>query len=278
MRFMPNKPSNSILNLIGRRLPWNATGLQNAHIIGVSFYNEDQLDWLASLLQDVNADVNFVVLPESERGSAILGVAAHFGFQNKAFDRFFFENEEGIVDEDLDPNPSKFLNRLKRHKDRETKTENELKKDLYNFLDYVKVMFLYEEILKARGYQDGDTPFSLGFNIADPRFAATNDVETYYEGTRPNNSLIFERLFDDSFVRTRLIYTTIETARNAGHNIDNAWLVYTFPELSRMLYPSEDGTDTGNNGQIVWATGDRAKFQPIQADILSREAVFNTVT
>jgi hypothetical protein len=103
---MPNKPSGPILDLIGRRLPWNATGLQNAHIIGVSFYNEDQLRWLRPLL-DVNADVNFVVLPESERGSAVLGVAAHFGFQNKAFDRFFFEK-----DAPAGASP-KFLNKLR---------------------------------------------------------------------------------------------------------------------------------------------------------------------
>jgi len=81
---MPSQPIANISDLIGRRAAF--AGLQNAHIIGQSFYT--QLAWLQSLI-GVDEEANFVVLPESERGSAILGVAAHFGSHNKAFDRFF---------------------------------------------------------------------------------------------------------------------------------------------------------------------------------------------
>ena len=87
---MPKKPATSLEDLIGRR--FDALGLQFAHIIGVKFYDEDQLDWLESLL-GVGEDTNFIVLPETERGSAIFGVAAHLGFQNGAFDRFFFDEK-----------------------------------------------------------------------------------------------------------------------------------------------------------------------------------------
>ena len=71
---MPTKPIADILDLIGRRL--DSAGLQFAHIIGVSFYGSDDLEWLRPLLPDVNAEINYAVLPESERGSAILGAFA----------------------------------------------------------------------------------------------------------------------------------------------------------------------------------------------------------
>ena len=85
---MPSKPSATIAELTGGRRPnFGPTGLQDAHIVGEGFYN-GFLNWLRVLL-DSDEDVNFVVLPESERGNAILGVSSHFQSHNTAFDRFF---------------------------------------------------------------------------------------------------------------------------------------------------------------------------------------------
>ena len=97
---MPIKPIIYLAELIGRR--FDSSGLQFAHIVGVQFYNSEILAWLRPLL-NVNEDSNFTVLPESERGAAILGVAAHLGFQNTAFDRFFFDGTAS---------PGKFFERL----------------------------------------------------------------------------------------------------------------------------------------------------------------------
>jgi hypothetical protein len=142
---MPQKPRDSLKDLIGRRLPFS--GLQNAHIIGVSFYNKTFLDWLQVLLPDVNDDVNYAVLPESERGSAILGVAAHFGNQNSAFDQFFY------TENDTTENSPKFLNTLQRTFRGDQINEAKYRVDLLNFLDYVKVLFLFDELLGSAGYR-----------------------------------------------------------------------------------------------------------------------------
>lgn len=71
------KPDAAIADLIGRR-PFapGETGLQEAHIIGRKFYEEPELAWMEPLL-GVNENANLLLLPESERGSAILGAAAH---------------------------------------------------------------------------------------------------------------------------------------------------------------------------------------------------------
>ena len=71
---MPIKPSPSLTDLIGRR--FDPGGLQFAHIIGVAFYYAgDDLEWLRPLL-NVNEDINFAILPESERGSAANDIVA----------------------------------------------------------------------------------------------------------------------------------------------------------------------------------------------------------
>lgn len=73
---MLTKPDAAIADLIGRRpFAFGETGLQEAHIIGKAFYIEEQLEWLRPLL-NVNENANLLLLPESERGSAVLGAAA----------------------------------------------------------------------------------------------------------------------------------------------------------------------------------------------------------
>lgn len=52
---MPTKPASSITNLIGRR--FDSVGLQFAHIVGMAFYNDDDLEWLRPLLPNVNAEL-----------------------------------------------------------------------------------------------------------------------------------------------------------------------------------------------------------------------------
>jgi len=253
---MPTKPSINLTELIGKR-GFGFAGLQDAHIIAREFYSNDDLDWIGPLLPNVDDEANYVVLPESERGSAILGVAAHYGFHNGAFNRFFFANDELS---------GKFLDRLKAKVESPSADLPALRIELLNFLDFTKVLFLYDELQTGRDHPTATGPRSLEFNSADPRFAVRDDVAQYYEGG--GAGLIQQDLLDDAAVRAHPVFTAIARARANGATINDVWLVNRFPELSRMLYP---------DGKIVWATGDRDKYQGIQADILAREAVLSGV-
>jgi hypothetical protein len=62
--------------LLGPRLPQNQTGFQGAHIVGDRFWRDD-VRWLDELGFPNNQDTlnNGALLPESERGNAVLGAA-----------------------------------------------------------------------------------------------------------------------------------------------------------------------------------------------------------
>jgi hypothetical protein len=66
--------------LLGPRLPQNQSGFQGAHIIGDRFWRVD-VAWLDLLgfTNNQNTLNNGVLLPESERGNAVLGAANHIG-------------------------------------------------------------------------------------------------------------------------------------------------------------------------------------------------------
>jgi len=77
----PDLTRPSILRfLLGPRLPQNSNGFQGAHIVGNSFWR-GAVTWLSQLGFSDDADTinNGVLLPESERGSAVLGAATHLG-------------------------------------------------------------------------------------------------------------------------------------------------------------------------------------------------------
>lgn len=71
---MPTKPSINLTQLIGKR-GFGFVGLQDAHIIAREFYSNRDLVWIRQLLPNVNDEANYVVLPESERGSVSIGFA-----------------------------------------------------------------------------------------------------------------------------------------------------------------------------------------------------------
>ena len=73
---------NGLRFLLGPRLRQNQNGFQGAHIIGDSFWTRaNGINWLSALgfLSNQNALNNGVLLPESERGNAVLGAANHIG-------------------------------------------------------------------------------------------------------------------------------------------------------------------------------------------------------
>jgi hypothetical protein len=76
--------------LLGPRLPQNQSGFQGAHIIGSSFWTRQTggVSWLNDIGFSDNQDTqnNGVLLPESERGNAVLGAANHIGNHFGAFD------------------------------------------------------------------------------------------------------------------------------------------------------------------------------------------------
>jgi hypothetical protein len=78
--------------LLGPRLQQNQSGFQGAHIIGNRFWRDD-IDWLTAIgfLNDQDTTNNGVLLPESERGNAVLGAANHIGNHFGAFDRLFYD-------------------------------------------------------------------------------------------------------------------------------------------------------------------------------------------
>jgi hypothetical protein len=79
--------------LLGPRLPQNPrlqqnqNGFQGAHIIGDRLWRDD-IDWLSALGSPYNSNTlnNGILLPESERGNAVLGAANHIGNHFGAFD------------------------------------------------------------------------------------------------------------------------------------------------------------------------------------------------
>lgn len=270
---MPTKPT-ALLDLLGKRSLLGTTGLQDAHIIGVSFHREEQLRWLREFFPNVDDEANFAVLPESERGSAILGVAAHFGNHNGVFDRFFFAGND---------RPNKFLNRLRIAYQSETTPipgEPELnpvelaaidaryREQVLNFLDYTKVFLLYDEVLKRNGHSDGTQPSSLAFNVSDPRFAVTDDLPAYYGEGGGTNRVIRPDLLDNATVRGSAIYQTIAAMRAGNGYVSDADLVLAFPDLSRVLYPQ---------GSVYWADIDTPLYRAIQEDVLTRDAVLSGV-
>ena len=129
----------------------NTTGYQGAHVAGLDEWKTN-LQWLTDQLGagvNPNARMNGVLLPEGNRGGAVLGVAEHNGKRVEAFDRLFY---------DLDnPNSTKYLNKFQENLRIELTGVNDPAriaqiKDKYttklqNFFDFVKVQFLHQDIL-----------------------------------------------------------------------------------------------------------------------------------
>jgi hypothetical protein len=125
--------------------------------------------------------------------------------------------------------------------------------------------------LDFNGYSNNnDQPQSFGLNVSDPRFDNRIDVASYYgDPSAPLiNNPIQADLLDYDVVIASPIFALISQARASGQTIDDAWLVDQFPDLARVLYPG---------GEIAWAEEDDAKYRPIQADILAREAILSGV-
>ncbi|MBR0984324.1 AHH domain-containing protein [Bradyrhizobium liaoningense] len=100
--------SNRSQDLITPRNPNNTNGFQGAHIIGDKFWTR-ALGWITQNLGadfNQNSSLNGVLLPEGNRGGAVLGTAEHFGNHVDAFDGLFYDQNA--------PQSNKYLNVLER--------------------------------------------------------------------------------------------------------------------------------------------------------------------
>ncbi|GMP12488.1 AHH domain-containing protein [Bradyrhizobium sp. TM239] len=105
---MLHSASNRSQDLITPRNPNNTNGFQGAHIIGDKFWTR-ALGWITQNLGadfNQNSSLNGVLLPEGNRGGAVLGTAEHFGNHVDAFDGLFYDQNA--------PQSNKYLNVLER--------------------------------------------------------------------------------------------------------------------------------------------------------------------
>ena len=96
-----------LAELLGQIQSGVRTGFQRSHSIGTAFHRKLS-GWLDNIDFNVDADFNLSPRPETQRGSATIGVAAHNG------------NHVGLIDElkydagDVDGVSRKFLNVIER--------------------------------------------------------------------------------------------------------------------------------------------------------------------
>jgi uncharacterized membrane protein YgcG len=262
--------------LLGPRLPQNQSGFQGAHIIGNRFWRDD-IDWLTAIgfLNDQDTTNNGVLLPESERGNAVLGAANHIGNHFGAFDRLFYD-----VNSTNDAPSNLFLNKVERDRRDERNaatlafSENppalaiklaEIDRDyriqVRNFLDFAKILFLHDDILDGLGFGDQEC---LVLNTADARFVGRDAVLARFEelatfnGGGQSTGL---GVFDFGEVTTNPFFLWIKGLRGEGvtatdDTIDDV-LLREKADLGRILYPS---------GAVGWTV-------EVRADILGRDAV-----
>src|SRR5687768_6103640 len=105
-----NRPTpKGIVDLLDKRL--SGTGFQRAHIIGDAFANRPALAWFRDLLGPAGANERFnsVLLPEAERGGAILGAAVHYQEHVEEFNQLFYDS-----DPTTGPTSNKYMNKLQR--------------------------------------------------------------------------------------------------------------------------------------------------------------------
>src|SRR5690349_14613989 len=143
MAFSDIKRPTGLKDLISPRNPANKSGFQGAHVAGDKFW-QAQLNWLTQNLgADFNPDnrLNGVLLPEGNRGGAVLGVAEHFGDNVDAFDRLFYDSNT--------PGSRKYLNVIEERLNLELRGVNDPARiaeiqtryriQVRNFLDFVKI-------------------------------------------------------------------------------------------------------------------------------------------
>ncbi|TCM07353.1 calcium-binding protein [Sphingomonas sp. PP-CC-3G-468] len=258
---MKDKPTN-LNDLVGERGP--GTGFQWAHIIGKSFYTTSLQEWMSNLLVGgVDDDHNLVALPESERGSAILGVSAHYGSQVAAFDSFFFK---------ADGADNKFLFTVMENYNTDIQTDSltserlaHYRLEIQNFIDFARVMFLYDEILQGAGLSEPGSTQSLIMNSSDPRLQSRYEVTDYY-GIGAYS--IDASALDYDFVKNTALYKEIASLRTEPEQSIEEALLASHPELSRLIYA---------NGNVAWATGVTPELKAVHTNILAREAVLSGV-
>jgi len=167
----PDLPRPSMLRfLLGPRLPQNQNGFRGAHIVGDNFW-ATVVSWLNDLGFDGNADSNsnVVLLPESERGGAVLGVATHLGNHFKEFDQLFYF---GLTDPDDPDELAKFrssnpyLNTLERDRNADSEAAQEIYGDdeggLKTEEDRINREYKIQVLLRKFYYGDTcNNPFTL---------------------------------------------------------------------------------------------------------------------
>lgn len=215
---MLSKPTaDQFVVLIGKRQ--DATGLQDAHMISRKLHRDNA--WIQALIEIEIEDepINFLALPESERGSAILGVSAHFGGPSNSVDKFFYIDKA---------DSRKFLDVLKTKLDLELISESQAKIELRNFIDFTKILYFYDSLQDDLGLIEADRPTSIILNISDPRVSNRSDTISYYDDE------ILPELLDDEFVRNHPFYQKVSEQRQryGQDSVTNEWLVDNFPQLS----------------------------------------------
>ena len=258
LKLVEKRPTpTGLFSLLGLSSNPSNSGFQRAHIIGVGFVRRPaaNLQWLATLLGPNGADVQFnsVLLPEAERGSAILGTALHFQEHIEPFNTLFFDSD----DEELD-NSNKYLNviRLNIIDDLEAiglelsdlgdpaaaAIVEQGRIQIRNLLDYAKILFLHRENLDKLIDIDTGEVFpslqSLALNDYDIRFESAADVEAWLQAFDADGLLDYSRLVGDPAVPGSgdPLFARISELRteNGGDvDIDNK-LIEIFPELTQL--------------------------------------------
>lgn len=98
MATVASRPTpTGLFRLLGLSPNPSLSGFQRAHIIGEKFIDDpdNNLTWLARLLgrNGENEQYNSVLLPEADRGSAILGTSRHYLNHIDAFDDLFCDRQ-----------------------------------------------------------------------------------------------------------------------------------------------------------------------------------------
>ena len=167
---MPITLPSGLVELLGQIQNGIRTGFQRSHTYGTAFAG--RLPWLRDIGLDKDADFNLKPRPETQRGSATLGVAAHNGNHVALIDELKYDS--------ADPDSRKFMNVIEKKQRIElgdafdrgaSAAEIEAIKvkyrvELMNAADFWSTLELYQENLDKLGFSDLR---SVAFNRADPR-------------------------------------------------------------------------------------------------------------
>lgn len=243
-----------LVDLIGK-FPWsNGFGLQRSHTVGKDFA-ENKARWLRNIGFNSEADFNLKPRPETMRGSAVMGVAAHNGNHVELIDDLKYDVS--------DPDSRKFMNVIERKQRDElviagqrnasaSEIEGIKRKyriEMMNAVDFWNTLELYPERLAQMGYSDLQ---SVALNRADPRTGGDAEALKSYLNQRG-----VTQQFDYDFIKAHPYFQEIEKLRGSAEIDIDRQLIKQYPVQGFIRNP---------DGEVIWT-------KDMRADALARDRI-----